>query len=214
MNGFDTGRTDEREIDLQVWQEVARIRNEWAVDVTLTSAERHLAVEEEAAELTARINGVESQLLEQALTAWIDAHRGEIPTAAIVAALAASTRGESQRQVLCEHLYIHVLPSTIARHHAVAGRTAARHRRVKALTGADPERWRERAVTPSPSAAAIVRRSWGVVHSGDFVILALALVQVRLDGGMPIPVTPLDPLADELAATLHAQLIAEGLPPI
>ncbi|MGW0324729.1 hypothetical protein [Nocardia sp. NPDC003183] len=202
-----------REIDLQVWQEVARIRNEWIIDLTLTPDDRAHAIDAEAAALTEQVDKVESTLVEEAISTWITAHGGAIPSITAVAMVTAVARGDAQRQVLCEQLYCHVSPATIARRRAVTERAVAR-RREQALVVPDPQRWRFRATMPSQLAAAVMRRTWGIVHSDDFMILALALIQVRLDDGMPIPVTPLEPLADELAAAVHAQLRLEGLPPV
>ncbi|MFE7722007.1 hypothetical protein ACFU44_23510 [Nocardia rhizosphaerihabitans] len=192
-------------------QEVARIL-EWVPDPPLTTAERTIRIEAEVAALTTKIDRLEARLFEDLLAGWIIAHGGSVPLVATIDLFSRAARADAERQVLSDELYSRIAPESIARWHHVVGAAASR-RRAEGLPIPDPQRWRNRTTTVSAHAESIVRRTWGTMRSTDFTLLAGALVQVRLQDGMPVPVTPLDPLADDLAAMVQDQLLAEGLPP-
>ncbi|MFE7720802.1 hypothetical protein ACFU44_17360 [Nocardia rhizosphaerihabitans] len=197
------------EIDLLVWQEVTRIRGEWIVDPGLSTIERTLGIDEEARQLTARIRQRESHLLDELIAGWIKAY-DRLPTAETIASFAGPAHADARREVLCEDLYSLIPPEAIAERHRTASSTSGPE---PAAASPDPHRWRDRAAAASPMAESIVLRTWETVHSADFVLLALALIDVRLQDGLPIPVTPLDPLAEELTLLIHDRLVARGLPP-
>ncbi|GGN66217.1 hypothetical protein [Nocardia rhizosphaerihabitans] len=203
------GRPRSGEIDLLVWQEVARIRGEWIVDPCLSTIERTLGIDEEARQLTARISQRDSHLLDELIAGWIKAY-DRIPTADTIASFANAAHADARRQVLCEDLYSLIPPESIAERHRAARSASRPH---QGAASPDPHRWRDRTAAASPMAESIVLRTWQTAHSADFILLALALVDVRLQDRLPIPVTPLDPLAEVLTSLIHDQLVAQGLPP-
>ncbi|WP_188827035.1 hypothetical protein [Nocardia camponoti] len=124
------------------------------------------------------------------------------------ASLTELARVLARRDILRLHLYPEVTAEMLS-----ARRTDHRVFIRNSPGSPDPERWRGGAVRSSQEAERITVMIWGPIRSLDFIVRALSLVQVRIDDGLPLPVTPLDPLAQLLTDQIHAQLIAESLPP-
>ncbi|MFE3542618.1 hypothetical protein ACFXK0_06580 [Nocardia sp. NPDC059177] len=205
-------RSRTRAIDLHVWREVTRIRTEWIVDHRLTPAQRHALIDEESVDLTARITVFESVVLDDLVDRWKAAYGWAIPDDAMpLGKLTALARADARSAVLCDNLYAHIPPALIAERHTATAAAATRRRRRSAPP---PQRWRSRSVTIAPATEMVVMRTWGIIRSCDFTELACALIQVQTDDGMPIPASPLDPLAEQMSAVIHDQLVEEGLPPI
>ncbi len=74
-----------------------------------------------------------------------------------------------------------------------------------ARTAQDPDRWRTRNVRPNPSAVRVVERVW-LAKPGWFRTLAKSLIAQRIEDNQPVPMTSRDPLADELAALIEAEM--------
>ncbi|MFE9790086.1 hypothetical protein ACFYO7_32430 [Nocardia salmonicida] len=202
----------DQQIDLLVWQEVNRIRTEWVVDPRIPLAERTTRIDEEAAALTHRIELLADRILVDLIEGWIAAYRNLRPPADIVTNFANAARADARRQVLCTELYALIPPESFAPQRCTPPKCDT-HRPQTLSQRYDPRRWQQRITTTSPLVESIVLRTWGTIHSADFTLLALALVHVRLQDGLPTPVTPLDPLAEELTALIYEQLVTEGLPP-
>lgn len=207
-------RVARRDIDLYVWSEVSRIHENWlGREVSAsTPARRHARVDAEAADLTARIRAAEATLLAELRATWRDLHGTQLPTPETVARLRRTAREDARHAVPCAHLYSRVPAELIAERRG-AEYTAA-EQRLFAAVFTDLQRWRRRAVRPTALTRSIVVRTWGTVRSTEFLVLAHALIQARIEDGLPLPVTPLDPLAAALAETIRDQLVADGLLPV
>ncbi|MFF0545883.1 hypothetical protein [Nocardia thailandica] len=202
----------DRDVDPLVRSEVVRIHEEWLADPALPYAARLTRIDAHLADLTHRIGIAEVGLLDDLLVAWRRATGRNLPPVQVFARLRSLAHDDARRAVLCEHLYAQV-PTGLIMDRRRTGYANA-HRRYGTTPAPDLYRWRTRDIVPSPVAESIVLRTWGMVRSLDFLVLAAALIEVRLQDGMPIPETPLDPLATTLAAMVHDQLVVEGLPPV
>jgi hypothetical protein len=74
----------------------------------------------------------------------------------------------------------------------------------------EPDRWRELlVVTASPQqdqAMNLVAALWAAPLPFEFRALATALIQQRIEDGLPVPTDPGDPLRKELEAMLTGQM--------
>ncbi|MFI8977390.1 hypothetical protein ACIGO9_31240 [Nocardia asteroides] len=201
-------------IDIHVWHEVRRIHTDWLADTRYGSAPEP-DLDEYARRLTARINRLEAWLLEEMVTTWITAYAGQLPTVAQVAAWSRIAYADARHQVLCEDLYRAIPSEVLAAEHSRTADVAVR-RYAGTTSRPHPDRWRigGAAIQTSPAAEAVVARTWPTMRSPAFISTARTLVQVRVEDGLPIPATPLDPLAEELETMVHDHLAAENLPPI
>ncbi|MGS2810390.1 hypothetical protein [Nocardia sp. MW-W600-9] len=191
-----------------------RIHENWldGAEFTASVAERAARIEAEAADLTRRVAAAEAAILDDLRADWRAIHGTGLPSPRTVAALRSTAREDARHAVLCERLYPRVPHEVIAERHRAA--YAAADRRLNAAVHTDLHRWRRRAVHPTASTRAIVARTWGTVRSAEFLVLAYALVQARVEDGLPLPVTPLDPLTEQLTDAIGDQLMSDGLLPV
>ncbi|MEV0063312.1 hypothetical protein [Nocardia sp. NPDC050718] len=203
-----------RNIDSYIRSEVARIHENWLDDAefTTSAADRAARVDAEAAELTGRVAVAEAAILDDLRADWRAIHGSGLPAARTVAALRGTAREDARHAVLCEHLYPRVSHEMLAERRRAE--YAAADRRLNAAVHTDLHRWRRRAVHPTAPTRAIVARTWGTIRSAEFLVLAHALVQTRVEDGLPVPVTPLDPLTEQLTDAIRDQLMADGLLPV
>ncbi|WP_052314525.1 hypothetical protein [Nocardia thailandica] len=193
-------------IDRVVRAEVARLHEDWLRDPAATPERRAQLIAAEARELTVRVRTVEAALLGQQLRDWRALYRRYLPPQRVMTTFTVLARSNARRAVLCADLYSRLPAAVVAdRHRGVDGP-------ARRGTGADPGRWR--AAREEGRADPEVERIWGLVHTADFALLAAALLRVRAADGLPLPLTPLDPLAATLTAMIHDELRARGLPPV
>lgn len=205
-------RPSRRNIDPYLRSEVARIHENWLGGAEFTASARAARIDAEAAELTGRVAVAEARILDDLRADWRAVHGSGLPSPRTVAALRNTAREDARHAVLCEYLYPRVSPEAITERHRVE--YLAADRRLNAAVHTDLHRWRRRPVHPTPSTRAIVARTWGTVRSGEFLALAHALVQTRVEDGLPLPATPLDPLTEQLTEAIRDQLVSDGLLPV
>ncbi|NKR28890.1 hypothetical protein GS966_27675 [Rhodococcus hoagii] len=201
---------NEQDIDPIVRAEVARIWRGWiGMDPDLTQRERDRQIDAEAARLT--------QLIEEHIgdsshgfrvEQWQEEHQGQEPDFLTAARLIESARQSARSLVLETELYPQVTPeiaeqteADLEEIHAVALEEARRLREIH-----DPDRWRRHMVEVSELATRIVSRVWGASQPLDFMTLASALVQQRLEDNQRTPTTSADPLREELDQMIDEEL--------
>ncbi|WP_194829211.1 hypothetical protein [Nocardia sp. XZ_19_231] len=206
----------EYDIDPEIRAEVSRIRREWiGMDPQQTPVERERQIDEESAHLTALVAEITDQSAHGFLVdQWRADHPGSDPDQTTVLALMTTAQRSARQQVLEEHLYSQLTPEILEQRRSetaeLVGAVAAEIE--SARTAADPDRWRRRMVQPTELAEQIVTAAWGLSRSMDFTILALALIQQRLDDNAPTPISSVDPLVDDLTDLIEAQLDQEAEP--
>ncbi|NKR53053.1 hypothetical protein GS481_02635 [Rhodococcus hoagii] len=198
-------------VDLRIRDEVRRIWGEWVgMDPQLTPEQREERIEQEAARLTQMVEetvGESGQgfLLDQ----WRAEHPGVTPDYETVASLMAAAWTSARSKVLSEELYSQVTEEVYQRvTETDEVIEQERQQRIDAARESrDPDRWKSLNVEVSPLAETIVNRVW-MGESGRFTVLAQSLIQQRLEDNELTPVNAVDPLADELAALVAAEIEA------
>lgn len=204
------GEIRNSDVDPIVRSEVARIWRGWiGMDPDLSPAERGRQIEQEAARLTSMIDEhVGDSTYGFRVEQWQQEHPGQEPDALTTASLIESARRSARSLVLETELYPQVTTEVAAQTeseldeiHATAAAEAQRLREIH-----DPARWQRHMVEVSELATRIVGRVWGTTPSLDFLTLAAALVQQRLEDNQSTPTTSADPVREELELMIEEQL--------
>lgn len=196
-------------VDLRIRDEVRRIWGEWVgMDPQLSPEEREERIEQEAARLTQMVEEAVGEsghgfLLDQ----WRAANPGVTPDYETVASLMEMAWASARSKVLGEELYPQVTEEVYQRVTATDEliEQERQHRIESARQARDSDRWKALNVEVSPLAETIVNRVW-MGESGRFTLLAQSLIQQRLEDNEPTPVNAVDPLADQLAAMIAAEI--------
>lgn len=204
---------DDQAIDPVIRAEVTRIWREWiGMDPDLTGAERESQIDAEAARLTAMVDesvgdSAHGFVMEQ----WQAEHPGREPDFPTTVALIETARRSATSKILETELYPQLTAEAAARTQAdldeISLAAAAQARRLREQC--DPQRWRRGMVEVSDLARQIVDRVWGISGTLDFQLLALVLVQQRLEDDQRTPLTSADPIREELESMIDEQLRSE-----
>ncbi|MEV6362188.1 hypothetical protein [Nocardia asteroides] len=196
-------RAASEEIDPFVWAEVSRIHH-WLAEECSRAEVLAARIDHDARVLSRRVVTVQEVLFGAHITAWRDLSGLVRPPAATIVRFRELARFDARYTVLCQRLYPRVSTEDVVRRR----RTDWVERRSDGeWPGHDASGW-------SAPADAIVARTWGPLHTADFLRYARRLIEMRLRDSRPVPVTPLDPLAATLTSTICDTLVRNGLPPV
>jgi len=212
-----TSEQDEaRAIDPIVRTEVARIWREWiGMDPDLSVEEREAQIDAEALRLTSMVDQIVGDsphgfLAEQ----WRQERPGQEPDFPTTVALIETARRSAREKVLEQELYPQLTATAAAQTEQelaeISAAAAAEARRLREAR--DPNRWRRSMVEVSELAERIVSRVWGTAGTFEFQMLALSLVQQRLEDNEPTPTTSADPVREELEAMIDEQMRSQTTP--
>jgi len=200
--------SDDWEIDPSVRAEVRRIYLEWMGLPDLSEIEQTAVIDAEAARLTGLVNeALGDSAHGYQLQRWRQEHPGQTPDHETVVSLMQTERHTARQKVLEEELYPQLTEEILEQRQLENEKLSElTEQRISDRRAAkDPERWRTGLVAPSELAEQIVARLWGLGRTMPFLELAVSLVAQRLEDGLPIPVTTLDPLFDELDQIVTAE---------
>lgn len=212
-----TSEQDEAQaIDPIVRAEVSRIWREWiGMDPALSVGEREAQIDAEALRLTSMVDQMVGDsphgfLAEQ----WRQEHPGQEPDFPTTVALIETARRSARSKVLEMELYPQLTAEATSQTEQelaeISATAAAEARRLREAR--DPNRWRRSMVEVSELAERIVSRVWGTAGTFEFQMLALSLVQQRLEDNEPTPTTSADPVREELEAMIDEQMRSQTTP--
>lgn len=201
---------DDLVIDPIIRGEVARIWREWiGMDPELTSTERESQIDAEAARLSQMVDeAVGDSAYGFRMEQWKTEHPGQEPDYPTTVALIETARRSARNKVLATELYPQLTDEAAARTQAdLDGITMDALEEAQRLKRShDPQRWRSGLVEESELAMQIVNRVWGSSGTFEFRMLALALVQQRLEDDQLTPLTSADPIREELESMIEQEL--------
>lgn len=206
----ESAANEDQTIDPIIRAEVTRIWREWiGMDPGLTSAERESRIDAEAARLTQMVDetvgdSAHGFLMEQ----WKDEHPGQVPDYPTTVAMIETARRSATSKILETELYPQLTEAEAEQTQTdlfeIAAEAEAETKRLRDQH--DPNRWRRQMVEISDLAIQIVNRAWGASGTFEFRMLALALVQQRLEDDQRTPLTSADPIREELESMIDEEL--------
>ncbi|NKR80690.1 hypothetical protein GS491_26595 [Rhodococcus hoagii] len=139
---------------------------------------------------------------------------GQEPNFPTTVALIETARRSARQKVLESELYPQLSATAAAQTERelaeISAAAAAEARRLREVR--DPNRWRRSMVEVSELAERIVSRVWGTAGTFEFRMLALSLVQQRIEDNEPTPTTSADPVREELEAMIDDQIRSQTTP--